>query len=254
MFKKAFLEESGNGRLRHEEQLLRAKFERRGIPVSLYTAKRIHRRQLPLSRETFIAGDMDAMHEAMRQLKIAIPAPNDYPKSLLPFMHRQIWTSTLGAIERRVLEEGGESVFAKPADRRKSFTGRVFTSVDDFRELGSVSVAKTYGALRLLLGRPSIEFTSSVLRLSALTFMQEIRRSPLIRRSSVPRSQRTAPRVSLPQLMQLTLVCSHRGKPHWWKPMMVTPSGHTRFLRPPTRIFYSHAGMSWYQLLPPKTD
>jgi hypothetical protein len=30
-------------------------------------------------------------------------------------------------------------VFAKPADRRKSFTGRTFASVDDFREIGSAS-------------------------------------------------------------------------------------------------------------------
>jgi len=139
MFTKAFLEEAGNGKLRHEEELLRAELERRGIPVTLYTAKRIQRRQLPLSAETFIAGDMDAMHGAMRQLKIEIPAPNDYPKSLLPFMHRRVWTSTLGDVERRVIEGNGEAIFAKPADRRKSFTGRAFGSMDDFREIGSVS-------------------------------------------------------------------------------------------------------------------
>jgi hypothetical protein len=80
MFARAFLEEAGNGKLRHEEELLRGEFERRWIPVTLYTAKRIQRRQLPLSAETFIAGDMDAMHGAMRQLKIEIPAPNDYPR------------------------------------------------------------------------------------------------------------------------------------------------------------------------------
>ncbi|HEU4391381.1 MAG TPA: ATP-grasp domain-containing protein [Blastocatellia bacterium] len=139
MFKRAFLEELGNGKLRHEEQLLCGELERRGIPISLYTAKRVQRRQLPLSGETFIAGDMDAMHGAMRQLKIAIPAPNDYPRSLSAVMHRRAWTSTLGAVERRVLDGRGEPIFAKPADRRKSFTGRVFASMDDFREIGSVS-------------------------------------------------------------------------------------------------------------------
>lgn len=139
MFTKAFLEEKGNGKLRHEEQLLRAEFERRGIPVSLYTSKRIQRRQLPLSRETFIAGDMNAMHGAMRQLKIEVPPPNDYPKSLLPFLHRRIWNSTLGVIEEQVAEGAREPVFTKPADRCKNFTGRVFASLDDFRELGNVS-------------------------------------------------------------------------------------------------------------------
>jgi hypothetical protein len=139
MFTKAFLEEAGNGKLRHEEELLRAELQGRGIPVTLYTAKRIQRRQLPLSAETFIAGDMDAMHGAMRQLKIEIPPPNDYPKSLLPFMHRRVWTSTLGDVERRVIEGNGEAIFVKPADRRKSFMGRAFISIDDFREIGSVS-------------------------------------------------------------------------------------------------------------------
>src|SRR5580765_4325706 len=114
MFTAAFLEESGNGKLRHEEQLLRTELARRGIPISLYTSKRIQRRQLPLSAKTFIAGDMDAMDGAMRQLKIEVRAPNDYPKSLLPFLHRRIWTSTRGNIEREVLEGAGKPIFAKP--------------------------------------------------------------------------------------------------------------------------------------------
>ena len=139
MFTRAFLEEMGNGKLRHEEQLLRGEFERRGIPVSLYTAKRIQRRQLPLSCDTFIAGDMDAMHGAMRQLKIEIPVPNDYPRSLSPFMYRNVWTSTLGAVERQILESGSQPIFAKPADRCKGFTGRAFASIEDFREIGPVS-------------------------------------------------------------------------------------------------------------------
>jgi hypothetical protein len=119
--------------------MLQAECERRGIPVTFYAAKHIRRRQLPLTRETFIAGDMDAMHGAMRQLKIDVPLPNDYPKSLTPFLHRRIWPSTLGALEREVLEGRAGPVFAKPADRRKSFTGRVFASMDDFRELGNLS-------------------------------------------------------------------------------------------------------------------
>lgn len=139
MFTRAFLQESGNGKLGHEEKLLRAELEHRGIPVSLYTAKRIQRRQLPLTAETFIAGDIDAMHGAMRQLNIEVPAPSDYPNSLLPFMHRRVWTSTLGAAEQQVLDGNGEPIFVKPADRRKCFTGRVFASIDDFRELGSIS-------------------------------------------------------------------------------------------------------------------
>ncbi|MHA3774768.1 ATP-grasp domain-containing protein [Verrucomicrobiota bacterium sgz303538] len=139
MFTRAFLEETGNGKLRHEERLLRSEFDRRGIPVTLYTSKRIQRRQLPLTSETFIAGDMDAMHGAMRQLKIEVPVPNDYPKSLESFLCRRVWRSTLGAVEKQVIEGNGQAIFVKPADRRKNFTGRIFESIDDFREIGDVS-------------------------------------------------------------------------------------------------------------------
>jgi len=74
-------------------------------------------------------------------LKIEIPPPNDYPKSLSAFMHRRIWASTLGMVEQQVMEGSGEPVFAKPADRRKSFSGRVFASFDDFQEIGGGSSA-----------------------------------------------------------------------------------------------------------------
>jgi hypothetical protein len=139
VFARAFLQERGNGELRHEEELLRGELERRGIPITLYTAKRIQRRQLPLAEDAFIAGDMDAMHGAMRQLGIPIPAPNDFPPSLHPFLHRRVWRSTLAAVEAAVVEGRSQAVFAKPADRRKGFTGRVFASMDDLRDIGGVS-------------------------------------------------------------------------------------------------------------------
>lgn len=77
MFSVAFLQDLGNGKLRIEERMLKSEFERRGTPVVLYTLKRIQRRNLPLSSDTFIAGDMDAMHGAMSQLGTDIPAPNE---------------------------------------------------------------------------------------------------------------------------------------------------------------------------------
>jgi hypothetical protein len=138
MFTHAFLEER-NGKLGYEETLLRGELETLGVPVTLFTEKRMHRRQLPLSRETFAAGGMDSVHGAMRQLKIEIPLPNDYPKSLQPFLRRKVWRSTLGAAEYAIVDAAGEPLFVKPSDRRKNFVGRTFASIDDFREIGAVS-------------------------------------------------------------------------------------------------------------------
>jgi hypothetical protein len=139
MFTIAFLQHDGRHRLREEEQRLQQELTRRGIPIELYTLKRIHRRELPLTRSSFIAGDMDAMHGAMKQLGIEVPAVNDYSACLLPFMHRKVWTSTLGAIEQMAWDFGHPPVFIKPAARRKDFTGFIVSASSDLYRLGNAS-------------------------------------------------------------------------------------------------------------------
>jgi hypothetical protein len=139
MFNIAFLQHNGQHRLRDEEQRLHDDLTRRGIPIEFYTLKRIQRRDLPLTRTSFIAGDMDAMHGAMKQLGIEIPPANDYPKCLQPFMHRKVWMSTLGTIEQMAWDMGLAPVFVKPAARRKNFTGFVVASASDLYRLGGTS-------------------------------------------------------------------------------------------------------------------
>ncbi len=139
MISTAFLHYCGKGPMRHEDSLLAAGLGRRGIAVRYYTIKRIHRRQLPLGRDTFIAGDMDAMHGAMRQLGIPVPAPDDYPAALGEFLRRRVWTSTLGEVERALESGSTPTTFVKPADRRKGFTGVVCYSERDVAMLGNVS-------------------------------------------------------------------------------------------------------------------
>ncbi len=139
MFSRAFLQASGNGKLRIEEQMLKSEFELRGVPVELYTIKNILRRNLPLSPDVFIAGDMDAMHGAMKQLQIDAPPPDDYPDSLAGFLHRRVWKTTLGEVQRDINADFGPPVFVKPSARRKSFTGRVISSPSDFAQVGAAS-------------------------------------------------------------------------------------------------------------------
>ena len=138
-FTTAFLQHIGNGELKKEEQLIRAECERRGISVILFHAKQMQRRQLPLTKDSFVAGYIDSIYGAMKQLKMRVPAPNDYPKSLAEFMHRRVWLSTLGTVEEAIEVGRYAPVFIKPADRLKSFKGRVFESIDNFRELGGLS-------------------------------------------------------------------------------------------------------------------
>ena len=137
LFERAYLEQNGLRKYRHEESLVHQECGRLGIEVVPYLAKHVQRRQLPLTRECFICGDMDAMHGAMKHLGIEVPVPNDFPKSLEPYFHRRVWRSSVAALES-ALDDGSE-VFAKPAGRRKLFTGRVFQSPSDMSLLSGVS-------------------------------------------------------------------------------------------------------------------
>ncbi|KAF0845718.1 ATP-grasp domain-containing protein [Nocardia caishijiensis] len=138
-FTVAYLQYAGSGPMRLEEQLLTEGLGRLGIPVRHYSIKRIHRRQLPLGPDAFLAGDLPAVHAAMRQLGIPIPPPDDYPETLAAFLGRKVWTTTLGAVERMMESSSATPVFVKPAEHRKSFTGSVCYSERDFGAWGGAS-------------------------------------------------------------------------------------------------------------------
>lgn len=139
MISKAFLQEQGSGRLRDEEQRVAEELERRHIPITLYTPKRILRRQLPLDGESLVVGDIPCVLGALKQLAIPEPEPNDYPTSLTEFLHRRTWYSTLEKLELGLRRGNHPGLFAKPATRSKRFTGCVFESEYDLYKVHGVS-------------------------------------------------------------------------------------------------------------------
>ncbi len=139
MISKAFIQEQGNVRLRDEEQLVSEELKRRGILISFYTEKRIKRKQLPLDNQSLVVGDISCVLGALKQLGIPEPLLNDYPASLNNFMHRKTWISTVSELERRFLYGRYAPVFAKPATRRKRFTGCVFETEYDLYKIHGIS-------------------------------------------------------------------------------------------------------------------
>lgn len=137
--RRAYLLQEGHGKLGHEEQLVAGELARRGVPVDLFTPKRIRRRQLALDAETLVVGDTDSVYGALKQLGVPLPVANPYPSSLAPFMHRRAWRSTLGQVLDRSLEDTGRAVFVKPADREKRFTGCVVEPGSDESPFHGVS-------------------------------------------------------------------------------------------------------------------
>ncbi len=97
----------------------------RNIPVELFTDKRLHRRQLPVSKDTLVVGYVETMYTVFKLLGIHPPSPNDYPSILQPLFYRRIWNSSLQDLMNSVMESG-IPIFAKPSEQKKLFTGQVF--------------------------------------------------------------------------------------------------------------------------------
>ncbi len=97
------------------------------------------RRQLPLDRDSLVAGTMPVVLGALKQLEVPKPTPMDYPEVLTQYLHRRVWKTTLGAVRHQLFEDRGLPVFVKPADRAKSFTGCLLESPNDAYKLGMSS-------------------------------------------------------------------------------------------------------------------
>lgn len=138
MFRIAYLEQRGAA-LEHEEWLAAQVLERRGLDIRPYRRKHIERRALPLDETCFVMGTAPSVQGAMKQLGIAVPAPDDYPAALQPWLRRRVWRESLGAVEAWVSESARGGLFVKPAERLKTFTGRVFSHPGDLYFLGGTS-------------------------------------------------------------------------------------------------------------------
>ncbi|WNG47348.1 DUF4343 domain-containing protein [Archangium minus] len=141
MIRRAFIQELGSGRMEPEMRDLLGGLQERGLSTELFTAKRLERRQLPLDRETLVAGDVPTVLGALGQLGIEPPPTNDYPRSIEPFLHRRLWTSTLRKLTADIENGMSPPVFAKPQGRKKRFTGHVFRTQEDLIYLQRASLS-----------------------------------------------------------------------------------------------------------------
>lgn len=102
-------------------------FNARGRDVGKASSRQIE--EMPASPECLIFGGVPVVRDYLTRL--GCPPPDlDYPKSLQPFMGRQVELTTLGDIRRRY-NESGPPVFVKPL-RQKLFHGQ---EVSRFRDL-----------------------------------------------------------------------------------------------------------------------
>jgi hypothetical protein len=94
--------------------------------------------EIVLSDDALVAGEVDIVVAAMKQIGIPIPPPIDYPPSLTPFLHRNIWCGQYGDLRRHLDSHFPRPVFAKPAGARKLFQGRVFRDIAELDRIANL--------------------------------------------------------------------------------------------------------------------
>jgi hypothetical protein len=85
---------------------------------------------LPLTPMTVVVGGVRTVQNALEKLGARVPFVSA-PSSLLPYMGRACWQTTIG----RIREAREYPVFVKPYDESKIFNGLVVTSEDELDRL-----------------------------------------------------------------------------------------------------------------------
>lgn len=85
MITQVFLQQEKNRQLSPENSSLYCSFDRSSYPITLFSPKQLYRQQLPLNRESLVAGEISLVLSALKQLKISLPPINDYPTALTSF-------------------------------------------------------------------------------------------------------------------------------------------------------------------------
>jgi hypothetical protein len=107
-------------------------FRKRGIPCELFDSEQIYQRQLPLARDTLVAGGLRVVEGAFRAIDVEVPVADNLPACLARYLGRKVWTSTWGELRRQYAKNGpSEPLFVKPLRQNKGFPAiAVFDAAD----------------------------------------------------------------------------------------------------------------------------
>jgi len=140
MITHAYIHEYGMGKMEPEHKGVQAELLERGIPVSLFTRKRLDRRQLKLLPSTLVVGNHPTIKKALKYLGKTNLPESCYPSSIEAFLKRNILSSTIAAIEASLLSGNlALPLFIKPQGVDKKFTGFVLHDFDDLRHFTGAS-------------------------------------------------------------------------------------------------------------------
>jgi len=127
----AILEHKSGYKLCPESALVADTLKTLGQPFEIAALSQLQRDRVMTMDASLVVGSIDFIKAALRQRQIALPEVSSYPQVLLPHLQREVSLSTLWEVKARVAR--GETLFVKPSERAKVFTGQVVRDADDWR-------------------------------------------------------------------------------------------------------------------------
>ena len=92
-------------------------------------------RELHICKHDVVIANPMWVDVALKELRIPVPEPPDYPPCVSHMLRRKVWKSTLAQVRAALLSGQHKTLFIKPASGAKSFNGEVLHGpVDDVLE------------------------------------------------------------------------------------------------------------------------
>lgn len=106
-------------------------FRKLGVPCELFEPGQLG--DLPLDRDTLVAGAVSIVESAFKALGITVPLADNLPDCLAKYRGRRVWTSTWGEMRAKYGKSGPpEPFWVKSLRRNKGAPSIAVYSADDF--------------------------------------------------------------------------------------------------------------------------
>ena len=126
-------------------------FRKRGVRCELFEPKQLEQGELPLSRDTLVAGGVPVVEAALTALGVTVPPADNLPACLAKYRGRKVWTSTWGELRAKYGRTGPPESREQVRSGGTSCGGRSPTqaTADAFlQRLGRIHAPRRASALR----------------------------------------------------------------------------------------------------------
>jgi hypothetical protein len=114
-------------------------FRKRELRCELFTPQQLRQGDLPLARDTLVAGGVPVVEDALTALGAPVPPADNLPSCLAKYRGRRVWTSTWGELRAQYGKKGPpEPLWVKSLRRNKGAPSIAVYGADDIAAASSL--------------------------------------------------------------------------------------------------------------------